>query len=176
VVATQNPLDFHGTYPLPEVQLDRFAMKLSLGYAARDAELEVMARSRTSGGAVVIEPVMSMTQFRELVDVAASIGVAEPLLQYVADLVGATRTHRDLRLGVSTRGTLTLLAVARASALSHGRGYVTPDDIKEVAIPVLAHRVAVSPEAEIDGVTEMSIIEGVLGSIPVPRAREAGNG
>jgi MoxR-like ATPase len=171
VVATQNPLDFQGTYPLPEVQLDRFAMKVSLGYAPRHAELEVMARGRRIDSSVTVEPVLSVEQFRELVQVAEDVAVTAPLHHYVVDIVEATRGHRDLRLGVSTRGSLTLLAIARSFALASGRGFVTPDDIKVLCVPVLAHRIAVSPEAEIEGVTEVSVIEGILAAQPIPRSR-----
>jgi MoxR-like ATPase len=168
VVATQNPLDFQGTYPLPEVQLDRFAMKISLGYADRAAELEVMAR-----GAEVPDGSSTLTidELRELIRVTREVAVSPPLHNYVADIVEATRSHRDLRLGVSTRGTLVLLSIARSFALSDGRTYVTPDDIKSISEPVLAHRMAVATEAEIDGITETSVLDEILHRIKVPRAR-----
>jgi MoxR-like ATPase len=170
VVATQNPLDFQGTYPLPEVQLDRFAMKISLGYADREAELEVMQRDNTIGINEVVSPLFSTSQFRSLIHTVRSIGVNDSLRHYVADVVQATRTHPDLRLGVSTRGTLILLAVARGFAVTHGRDFVSADDIKALAGPVLAHRIAVTPEAEIDGITESDIIDQILQEVSVPRA------
>ena len=169
VVATQNPLDFQGTYPLPEVQLDRFAMKISLGYADREAEMEVMTRAP---GAQLIEhlpPAFDPHQFRLVIECAREVSVGPALRGYVADLVDATRSHRDLRLGVSTRGTLVLLAVRRAYALANGRAYVTPDDVKALAVPVLAHRVALTPEAEIDGLTEAAVVQSILDQVPVPR-------
>jgi MoxR-like ATPase len=174
VVATQNPLDFQGTYPLPEVQLDRFAMKLSLGYAAPDAELEVLTRPRGTEQ-VAVRPALDVAQFRELVDIAGRVSVTAPLHRYVLALVGVSRSHRDLRLGVSTRGALVLEAIARASALSRGRGFVTVDDVKEVAVRVLAHRVAVTPEAEIDGLAAEAVVQGILDATPVPRLRDAGS-
>ena len=173
VVATQNPLDFQGTYPLPEVQLDRFAMKLTLGYAPRESELEIMARGRRPDAPVVVESVLTISQFNELTGVADDVAVAAPLREYIADIIGATRTHQDLRLGVSTRGALTLIGIGRAYALACGRPFVTPDDIKLLAVPVLAHRMAVTSEAEIDGVTEVSVIESILSTLPVPRHRES---
>jgi MoxR-like ATPase len=171
VIATQNPLDFQGTYPLPEVQLDRFAMKISLGYASREAELEVMDRRDGLNASRVVDPVMDLATFQSLVVAARSVHVAPALREYVADVVEATRHHGDLRLGVSTRGTLTLLAVSRAFALAEGRSFVSPDDIKSLCQPVLAHRVAVTPDAEIDGVTEAAVIDDVLTRVPVPRQR-----
>lgn len=169
VVATQNPLDFQGTYPLPEVQLDRFAMKISLGYADRDSEIEVMARPPGMQMIEHMPPAFDPHQFRLVIECAREIAVGHALRGYVADLVEATRTHRDLRLGVSTRGTLVLLAVARAYALAQARGYVTPDDVKAIAVPVLAHRVALTAEAEIDGLTEASVLQSILDQVPVPR-------
>ena len=171
VVATQNPLDFQGTYPLPEVQLDRFAMKLSLGYAGREAELELLARSRRSDGDLEVRQVLDVATFGELSSAAEAVTVTQPLYGYVVDVVAATRIHTNLRLGVSTRGSLTLLAVARAFALSSGRSFVTPDDIKELAVPVLAHRIALTADAEIEGASEADVINDILGSVPIPRAR-----
>ena len=171
VVATQNPLDFQGTYPLPEVQLDRFAMKMSLGYAPREAELEVMLRVESSTPEVEASPVLQVGEFQLVTAAVHHVAVTGPIRTYVADLVEATRGHRDLRLGVSTRGTLILLQLAQAFALANGRGFVTPDDIKTLAVPALSHRVAVTPEAEIDGITGASVIDLLLGQVPVPRSR-----
>ena len=174
VVATQNPLDFQGTYPLPEVQLDRFSMKLELGYAPADAELEVMARIRNEQPSA--QQVMTTEQFRELVVLASRVNVAPALHRYVLEIVTATRAHRDLRLGVSTRGAITLLAVIRAMALGRNRAFATPEDVKDVAVQVLAHRVAVTPEAEIEGITNEEVVGSILASTPVPRARETVDG
>ena len=170
VVATQNPLDFQGTYPLPEVQLDRFAMKISLGYADREAELEVMQRDSTTGITDIVTPLFTTGQFRSLIHSVRTIGVNDSLRSYVADIVQATRAHPDLRLGVSTRGTLILLAVARGFALANGRDFVDADDIKTLTGPVLSHRVAVTAEAEIDGISEADIIQQIVQEISVPRS------
>jgi len=172
VVATQNPLDFQGTYPLPEVQLDRFAMRISLGYADRASELEVMART-DNGLLDRIRPTLTVGQLQLLIEIARTVAVGDPIREYVADIVEATRHHRDLRLGVSTRGTLILLAVARAYALANGRGYITPDDVKVLCEPVLAHRVAITAEAEIDGVTAGDLLRQILDEVEVPRSRNA---
>jgi MoxR-like ATPase len=170
VVATQNPLDFQGTYPLPEVQLDRFAMKISLGYADRESEIEVMTRPPGMQMIEHMPPAFDPHQFRLVIECAREVAIGAPLRGYVADLVEATRSHRDLRLGVSTRGTLVLLGVARAFAMANGRNFVTADDIKSLALHVLAHRIALTPEAEIDGLTEAAVLQSILDEVPVPRA------
>ncbi len=175
VVATQNPMDFHGTFPLPEVQLDRFAMRISLGYADRASEDAVMIRQSRGHQDEPAPTVLSIDQMKWLVQAAKGVSVEAPLREYVADIVEATRNHPDLRLGVSTRGTLTLLAVARAYALSEGRLFVTPDDIKTLADPVLAHRLAVDSVAEIDGVTARDVLTHVLDTVVVPRSTASGS-
>jgi MoxR-like ATPase len=171
VMATQNPLDFHGTYPLPEVQLDRFALKMSMGYTDRTTELEVMQRAETGRDSTALSAVISADDFGDLIAFAGRITVSRALREYVADIVLATREHPDLRLGVSTRGTLTLLAVARAYALSQHRDFVTADDIKDLAEPVLAHRIAVTADAEVDGVDETDVLRTVVDKVEVPRSR-----
>ncbi len=169
VVGTQNPLDFQGTYPLPEVQLDRFAMKLSLGYTDRDAELEVIS-DRAAGDPVVgLSPVVNDVQLQRIIRAIRDVTVGENLQRYVVNMVVATREHPDLRLGVSTRGTLLLLSVARAYAVGRGRNWVSPDDIKAVAVPVLAHRLSIAPEAELDGVTSLDVLEQIIAATTVPR-------
>jgi MoxR-like ATPase len=169
VVGTQNPLDFQGTYPLPEVQLDRFAMKLSLGYTDRDAELEVIS-DRAAGDPVVgLSPVVNDVQLQKIIRAIRDVTVGENLQRYVVNMVVATREHPDLRLGVSTRGTLLLLSVARAYAVGRGRNWVSPDDIKAVAVPVLAHRLSIAPEAELDGVTSLDVLEQIIAATAVPR-------
>jgi MoxR-like ATPase len=173
VLATQNPLDFQGTYPLPEVQLDRFAMKISLGYTDRESELDVMARAGGPSPLDEIEPIIDTEELAPVLHRVRGVSVAEPLREYVADIVMRTREHADLRLGVSTRGTLTLLAIARALAIGRGRSYVTPDDIKLLLVPVLSHRVAVTAEAELDGVVESDVIREIADAVPVPRVRES---
>jgi MoxR-like ATPase len=146
-------------------------MKISIGYTDRAAELEVMAGRVVSDPVAALEPVIDDVQLMALIDAVRKVTVAEPLREYVSDIVMRTRDHRELRLGVSTRGTLTLLAVARAYAVSEGRAYVTPDDIKAIVRPALAHRMAVTPEAELDGVTEADVLESILREVAVPRSR-----
>jgi MoxR-like ATPase len=169
VVGTQNPLDFQGTYPLPEVQLDRFAMKLSLGYTDRAAELDVISNRAAGDPVLGLSSVVNEVQLQRLIRAIRDVNVSDNLQRYVVEIVVATREHPDLRLGVSTRGTLLLLAVARAYAVGRGRNWVNPDDIKAVALPVLTHRLSIAPEAELDGLTALDVLEQIMAATPVPR-------
>jgi MoxR-like ATPase len=171
VVATQNPMDFHGTYPLPEVQLDRFAMRISIGYTDRETELEVMEMPPKGDGRNEVGAVLHEQQVVKLLERIKAVTVETPLRNYIADIVMKSREHPDLRLGISTRGTLTLLSVARALAIGDGRPYVTPDDVKELLVPVLAHRIAVSNTAELDGITADEVLLSIIESVDVPRLR-----
>jgi MoxR-like ATPase len=171
VIATQNPLDFQGTYPLPEVQLDRFAMKLSLGYASREVELDIMSGLVQSHAQPEVEVVLDQRSVVALISHLETVEVSTPVREYMADLVQATRVDADLRLGVSTRGTLTLLGIARAFAVGSGRDYVTPDDIKALAPSVWSHRMAVTADAELEGITEQQVLADILDRVPVPRER-----
>jgi MoxR-like ATPase len=163
VIATQNPVEHHGTYPLPEAQLDRFAMKLSVGYPDAAHELEMLAAAI---GEVSDDPpreqVFEAGELEELQRAVASVHVAEPVQRYLVELGRATRAHPKVTLGLSPRGLLTWQRVAQSRAFLEGREFVTPDDIQDVAGPVLAVRLALSPDA-----TE-SILASLVRSIPVP--------
>jgi MoxR-like ATPase len=169
VIATQNPIELEGTYPLPEAQLDRFLMRLRLGYPDRDAELSIL-ESRGTGAvsAEQLHPVTDAATVARLQRHLSSVFVAAPLARYIVDVVDATRHHRDLMLGVSPRGALALQRAARALAASLGRSYVVPDDLKALAPSVLEHRVVLQPEAQLRGATPTAVIHGVLDSVPVP--------
>jgi MoxR-like ATPase len=169
VIATQNPGDLHGTFPLPEVQLDRFALKLGLGYVDSSTEAELLAVD-PSTQLPPNPPVLNTDELADLVASVAKVTVARPVIDYVVQLANATRVHPDLRLGASTRGTKTMIRVAQAYAVSNERDYVTPDDIKALAAPVLAHRLAVTAEAELRGVSTASVVADVLDTVAVPRA------
>ncbi len=171
VVATQNPLDFHGTYPLPEVQLDRFAMRISIGYTDRETEIEVMGLPHGIDATPELGAVLREEQVTKLLQRVKAVTVEPPLREYVADIVMRTRTHPDLRLGISTRGTITLLSVARSLAIGEGRPFVAPDDVKSLLVPVLAHRIAVSPAAELDGITAQDVLTSIIDQVAVPRLR-----
>lgn len=169
VVATQNPMEHHGTFPLPESQLDRFLMRLSVGYAARSDELALLAggdRTRLLAG---LTPVMDIDALANMVRFAESIHVAEPLGAYIVDLAHATRTHPQVALGVSPRAMLGLQSAARVRAGSAARGYVLPDDVKALFVPVMAHRIALTGEALSAGERSEEVLAEVLRTVPVPR-------
>ncbi|MEO1057780.1 MAG: MoxR family ATPase [Actinomycetota bacterium] len=172
VIATQNPRDFQGTFPLPDVQLDRFAMRLSLGYADPDTEVSILERFHRHLDDHDLEPVTDATELDQVIDEIDRIEVVRSIHDYIVTIAAATRSHPDLRLGVSTRGTLTMLRVARAFAATDSRAYVTPDDIKAIVAPVCAHRMALTPDAELRGVRIDAVLAELVESVPVPRARE----
>ena len=172
VIATQNPRDFHGTFPLPDVQLDRFAMKLSLGYADQATEVVVLEAYRRENRDRGVPAVTNATQLEQLIASIEQIEVVHSVNDYIVRLANATRTHPDLRLGVSTRGTLSLMRVAKAYAASEQRGYVTPDDIKTLVEPVFGHRISLSSEAELRGVRSEQVLAEIVDDIAVPRHRE----
>lgn len=174
VIATQNPVEHEGTYPLPEAQLDRFLLKLVLDLPARDEEIEVLRRHagafdpRNLAGAGV-RPVAGPADLAVARREVAHVEVAPEVLGYVVDLVRATRTSPSLSLGVSPRGATALLATARGWAWLTGRTFVTPDDVKALAVPTLRHRVSLHAEAELEGVTTVGVLQGLLSTVQVPR-------
>ena len=172
VIATQNPRDFHGTFPLPDVQLDRFAMKLSLGYADQATEVLVLESYRRENRDRGVPAVTNATQLEQLIASIEQIEVVHSINDYIVRLANGTRGHPDLRLGVSTRGTLSLMRVAKAYAASEQRGYVTPDDIKTLVEPVFGHRISLSSEAELRGVRSEQVLAEIVDDVAVPRHRE----
>jgi MoxR-like ATPase len=172
VIATQNPRDFQGTFPLPDVQLDRFAMRLTLGYADPETEVSILESFHRHRAQDDIAPVTDPSELDRAISEIDGVEVVRSIDDYIVQIANATRTHPDLRLGVSTRGTLTVLRVARAYAATDDRGYVTPDDIKAVAAPVCTHRMALTAEAELRGVRVESVLADIIDDIPVPRSRE----
>ena len=166
VIATQNPIEHEGTYPLPESQLDRFLMRISVGYPGRTAELEILERH--GDHAPEISPVTSAAAINALSRAAHGVHVAPLLRGYIVDLAEATRRHPALSLGMSPRSVLALQAAARVQAASVLRSYVTPDDIKALARHVIPHRLLVAPEAQIQGVTALAVVEQILDAVPVP--------
>ncbi|HLH46131.1 MAG TPA: MoxR family ATPase, partial [Acidimicrobiales bacterium] len=170
VMATQNPVEHEGTYALPESQIDRFLLRIRVGYPDRGSELTMLERH---GGpnADDLSPVADASDLRLMIKVAASIYIAEPLRGYVVDLARATREHPAVGLGMSPRATIALQTTAKARAAASGREYVTPDDIKVMAEPSLAHRLVLSSDAELDGATPEDVLAGILASVPVPASR-----
>ncbi|MBI5496458.1 MAG: MoxR family ATPase [Deltaproteobacteria bacterium] len=168
-IATQNPIDFHGTYPLPEAQLDRFAMMLGLGYPPADEERAIL---QSHVGGPPLADLKALTDGETVVRLQHSVeGVKleETVADYLMRLVHATRNHPSIRLGVSMRGALLLGRLSRARALSQARGYVLPDDVKRLAEPVLAHRLILDTKARYAGLDKRGVLRDVLASVPVPR-------
>ncbi len=174
VAATQNPIEYEGTYPLPEAQLDRFLLKLSVPLPERHDELNVL-RAHHRGfdprdlKAAGVNPVATAEDLAAGRSAVRQVAVADAVLEYVVDLCRATRSAPSLELGASPRGTTALLAVAKARAWLSGRDYVTPDDVKAFALPTLRHRVRLRAEAELDGVTTDAVLRSVLSAVPAPR-------
>jgi MoxR-like ATPase len=173
VIATQNPLEHEGTFPLPESQLDRFMMRLSVGYPSRPAELQILDRHGGQSPLEELEPVADAPSVMELIGEAREVYVAPTLRRYIVELTDATRDHPDVYLGASPRASLYLLKAARAGAASHGRDYVTPDDIQELALPVLSHRLLLAPEAHMRGAGVEELLEGLLGRVRIPAREQA---
>jgi len=174
VAATQNPIEYEGTYPLPEAQLDRFLLMLTVPLPDREAEFGVLTRHMAGFdprdlASAGVRPVASAADLERARSEIGTLAVAPEVTAYVVDLVRATRTSPSAQLGVSPRGAIALLRTARAWAWLAGRDYVTPDDVKALARPALRHRIKVRPEAELEGITADAIIDTVLGSVPVPR-------
>jgi len=172
VIATQNPRDFQGTFPLPDVQLDRFAMRLTLGYADAETEVSILESFHRHRAEDDLAPVTDPSELDRAITEIDSVNVVASIHEYIVQIANATRAHPDLRLGVSTRGTLTILRVARAFAATDGRNYVAPEDIKAVAAPVFAHRMALTAEAELRGAVVESVLADIIDEIAVPRTRE----
>jgi MoxR-like ATPase len=170
VVATQNPVDMDGTYALPEAQLDRFLMQISVGYPDHVSEVEVL-KGMPSGPQVDRLPVVARaSDVAGMIDFATRIHVADPVYDYIVALCAATRHSPHLRLGASPRGSLALLRAARVKAAAAGRHYVVPEDVKALTVPVLAHRLIRTPEAELRDVTAANVLGELLAGMPVPQA------
>jgi len=168
VLATQNPIEYEGTYPLPEAQLDRFTMRLSLGYPPLAEEAKMLAEQTTAPPLESLEPVASAADLSGAIEEARAIFVEESLHRYVVAVLRHTRASSRLALGASPRAGIALLRVSKARALSDGRDYVLPDDVKAVAVPVLAHRLILAPEARSAGLTPAEIVQEAVDQTPVP--------
>ena len=162
VLATQNPIEYEGTFPLPEAQLDRFLIRLSLGYPATDDEIQILRNLRKQHPIETVRQVVQGVEILELSEAVSEVHVDESLERYILAIVSATRAHQDLALGASPRGSLALYKTAQALAALDGRDYVIPDDIKTLAPLTLAHRLIVKPESQLRGRTETLILEEIL--------------
>ncbi|TLM86809.1 MoxR family ATPase [Pseudarthrobacter sp. NamE5] len=174
VAATQNPVEYEGTYPLPEAQLDRFLLKLTMPLPGRQDEMEVIRRHAAGFDprdleAAGVQAVAGAAELARARQAVASVAVEPEIIAYIVDLVRATRSAPSFLLGVSPRGATALLNTSRSWAWLSGRGFVTPDDVKALALPCLRHRVALQPEAQMDGVRVDDVLRSILASVPVPR-------
>jgi len=170
VIATQNPIEFEGTYPLPEAQVDRFLVKLSVGYPGRDSEIEILKRrAKRKSDNIIIENVVSKDDFISIQNMVENIHVDDSIESYIVDIVNKTRVHSQVEIGSSPRGSLALLKLARSNALVSGRDYVIPDDVKSVIKIALSHRIILKPEPWIRGIKPEEIIDDVLKNTPVPK-------
>jgi MoxR-like ATPase len=170
VIATQNPIEHEGTYPLPEAQVDRFLLRIDVGYPTREQEIEILQRRRQRrSDDATIEPVTRPDQVRALQAAIEDVHVDPAVEGYMVDIVGATRSHSQVEVGASPRGSLALLKVSRARAAMAGRDFVTPDDVKTVAQPALAHRLILKPDPWIRGVRTATVLADVLAQVPVPK-------
>ena len=176
VLATENPIEYEGTFPLPEAQLDRFLIRLSLGYPGRAGELEMLDRQHRAHPLDSLQQVIRVEDLVLAQAAVKEVHVAMPVKEYVIALVEATRHHDDVYLGASPRGSLALYNASRAWAALQGRDYVTPDDVKTLAEPTLAHRVIVNPAARIKNVDSRVVIADLLARVPVPGAQPTGRG
>ncbi len=167
VIATQNPIELEGTFPLPEAQTDRFLVKLEISYPTRNELINILKKLREIEK-WPIKPVVGKDELEELTNTLWNIHVSEELMGYIVDIVGETRKHPSVKLGGSPRAAISLLQVSRSLALLNGREYVIPDDVKTAAKPVLVHRIILKPEAEIEGQTPNQVIDEVLKKVPVP--------
>jgi len=170
VMATQNPADFVGTYPLPEAQMDRFLMRISIGYPDFQDEKNILRRFKEEDP--VVKPVARVEEITALQKAVRKVHVDESLYDYIVHIVSETRKHPDVTLGVSPRGTMALFHTAQARALYLGRDYVTPDDIKPLTEPVLAHRLVIKPDSKLRRVTASHVLQEILGRVPVPMGRQ----
>ena len=171
VLATQNPIEYEGTFPLPEAQLDRFMLRISLGYPSHRSEVAILAAQQLRHPIEQLEQVVSLSELLAAQEEIKTIRVDDLIKEYIVSLVEASRRHPDVYLGASPRGSLALFKTAQAWAAVQGRAYVIPDDVKALAVPALAHRLIISPAARIKNVEARQVVHSLLTSVPVPGAR-----
>jgi MoxR-like ATPase len=168
VIATENPVEFRGTYPLPEAQMDRFAMQFSLGYVPPMEEVSILAAQQHRHPLDQLKPCVSLTEVLALKRAVEDIRISDELKRYAVDIVGATRTASGVRLGASARASIALMKSAQALALFEGFDFVAPEQIQELAVPVIAHRLVMEPQARFSGMTARTVVADILKKLPVP--------
>ncbi len=173
VIATQNPIEYEGTYPLPEAQLDRFLLRTAFGYPDRDDEVDVLTRRiERASDEVELRAVVDRETLLAMQEAVERVHVADSVREYCVDVVGATRASQSVAVGASPRGSLALLKLARCGAALHSRDYVLPDDVKAVAVPALAHRLVLRPELWVQRVSAEDIVRDLIDTVPAPRAED----
>lgn len=168
VIATQNPVESRGVYPLPEAQMDRFAVRFSLGYVRPEEEVAILSDQKQSHPLEKITPCVSLQDVIELKKEISQVQISDELKRYIVDIVGATRTAKGVKMGASPRASLALMKTAQALSFFDGFDFVTPDHIQEIAVAVIAHRMVLDPHARFSGITTESIVEDILKTIPIP--------
>jgi MoxR-like ATPase len=168
VIATQNPIEHEGTYPLPEAQLDRFMMRIGIGYPSAEVEAEILATHGVRSTLSDIGPVSDALGVRQMIEQARHVHVSEPIRRYIVNLVESTRSHADVYLGASPRASIMLLRASRAVAAADERDFVIPEDVKDLATPVLSHRVIVTADAVMTGRSATAVLAEILNEVPVP--------
>ena len=168
VIATQNPVEFRGTYPLPEAQMDRFAMQFTLGYVAPAEEVAILTAQEHNHPLDELQPAATLAEVRALQRAVETIRISAELKRYAVDLVAATRSAAGVQLGASPRASIALMKIAQALALFDGFDFVAPEQIQKLAVPVIAHRLVLEPQARFSGITARGVVEGVLKKVPVP--------
>jgi MoxR-like ATPase len=168
VLATQNPIELEGTFPLPEAQIDRFLMRVALGYPSKKDESAILLRYERLDPLATLEPVIQAEDLLVMQEQVRSVSVEESVREYMVDVVRATREHEAVELGVSPRGTLALYRTVQALAAVRGRAFVIPDDVKYLAPPVLTHRIIISPQTRLRGRRPEEVMAEIVGTVPVP--------
>jgi MoxR-like ATPase len=173
VIATQNPIEYEGTYPLPEAQLDRFLLRTAFGYPSREDEVDVLTRRiERASDDIELRPVVDRETLLAMQAAVETVYVAESVREYCTDVVIATRASQSISVGASPRGSLALLKLSRCRAALHGRDYALPDDVKAVAVPALAHRLVLRPELWVQRISAEDVVREVLAAVPTPRAED----
>lgn len=168
VIATQNPIEFYGTYPLPEAQLDRFLLRFNMGYALEEEEINILGQRMTYDPIDKIKAVLSLSDILRLMEKANNIHITKELLAYIVRIINATRQHPDVKLGASPRGSLALMRLSKAHALLENRDYVIPSDITAIALAALNHRITLFPASLVKGIKPQEILEDIINKVPVP--------
>lgn len=168
VIATQNPIEFHGTYPLPEAQMDRFAMRFELGYVSAEDELEILNAQQDRHPLADLQPCLGPDDIRKIRSACARVLISDELKRYIVDLVAASRGHAGVQMGASPRAGITMMKCAQALALVENQEFVTPEIIQELAVPVIAHRLALDPDAQFSGMDGSQVVQQLLAEVKVP--------